>query len=136
MNFVPGRIPLGGKSPKCIYSVPVHETAKYRAKFGLPPLSDVGAVTSHSPTAENRQGKKEKKETTSAKYNGPHNKHHPTQKHKLHSSLIADQYKNSRQSVTHNVLVLSFFFVQQRTANGQERTATCLEYYTVYTLTS
>ena len=35
-------------------------------------LSDVGAVTSHSPTAENRRGKKkEKKETTSAKYNGP-----------------------------------------------------------------
>jgi len=35
-----------GKSPgKCIYSVPVQKTAKHRAKFGWPPLSDVAAVT-------------------------------------------------------------------------------------------
>jgi len=32
LNFAPGKIPLGGKSPqKCIYSVPAHETAKHPA---------------------------------------------------------------------------------------------------------
>ena len=36
----------GARSPrKCICSVPAQETAKHRAKFGWPPLSDVGAVT-------------------------------------------------------------------------------------------
>ena len=30
--------------PKCVHNVPAHETAKHRAKFGWPPLSDVGAV--------------------------------------------------------------------------------------------
>jgi len=35
-----------GKSPrKGIYSVPGQETAKHRAKFGLPPVRDVAAVT-------------------------------------------------------------------------------------------
>jgi len=35
VNFAPGKIALGGKSPgKCIYSVPAQETAKHRAKFG------------------------------------------------------------------------------------------------------
>jgi len=46
MNFAGGRILLGGKSPqKCIYSLPAQETAKHRAKFSWPPMSDVGAVT-------------------------------------------------------------------------------------------
>ena len=39
-----GKIPSGGKSPKKC-SVPAHETAKHRAKFGWPPVSDVAAVT-------------------------------------------------------------------------------------------
>jgi len=53
MNFAPGKIPLGGKSfRKCICSVPAQETAKHRAKFGWPPLSDVGAVT--KPRRETR----------------------------------------------------------------------------------
>jgi len=35
VNFAPGKIPLGGKSPKkCIYSMPAQEMAKHRAKFG------------------------------------------------------------------------------------------------------
>jgi len=43
VNFAPGKIPLGGKSPrKCIYSVPAQETAKHRAN--LVNLSAVGAV--------------------------------------------------------------------------------------------
>jgi len=46
LNFAHGEILLRGKSPgKCIYSVPAQETAKHRAKFGWPPLSDVAAVT-------------------------------------------------------------------------------------------
>jgi len=46
MNFAPGKIPSGGKSPqKCAYSVPAQETAKHRAKFGWPPVIDVAAVT-------------------------------------------------------------------------------------------
>jgi len=45
VNFAPGRIPLGGKSPqKCIYSIPAQQTAKHRAKFSGLPLSDVAAV--------------------------------------------------------------------------------------------
>jgi len=36
VNFAPGRILLGGKSPqKYIHNVPAQETAKHRAKFGL-----------------------------------------------------------------------------------------------------
>jgi len=36
-----------------IYSVPAQETAKHRAKFGWPPLSDVAAVTkARSETVE------------------------------------------------------------------------------------
>jgi len=46
MNLARGKVPSGGKSPrKCIYGVPTQETAKDRAKFGWPPVSDVGAVT-------------------------------------------------------------------------------------------
>ena len=48
MNFAPGKIPSGGKSPrKCIglYSVPTQKMAKHRGKFGWPPVSDVVAVT-------------------------------------------------------------------------------------------
>jgi len=35
----------GQEPPKCIYSVPAQETAKHRAKFGWPLVSDVTAVT-------------------------------------------------------------------------------------------
>jgi len=46
VNFVRGEIPSGGNSPrKCIYSVAAQETAKHRAKFGWPPLSNIAAVT-------------------------------------------------------------------------------------------
>ena len=46
VNFVPGVIPLWGKSlQKCIYTVAAQEMAKHRAKFGWPPVSDVVAVT-------------------------------------------------------------------------------------------
>ena len=46
MNFARGKIPSRGKSPgKCMYNVPVQETAKHHAKFGWLPLSDVAAVT-------------------------------------------------------------------------------------------
>ena len=49
VNTAPGKIPSGGKSPrKCIYNVPAQETAKHRAKFGWPPVSDVAAVTKAS----------------------------------------------------------------------------------------
>jgi len=49
----PGKILSGGKGPrKCIYDVPAQETAKYRARFGWPPVSDVAAVT--KPRRENR----------------------------------------------------------------------------------
>jgi len=43
-----------GNSPpqKCIYSIPLEDTAKHRAKFGWPPLSDVAAVT--KPRRETR----------------------------------------------------------------------------------
>ena len=45
VNFARGNIPSLGKSPpKCIYSLPAHETAKDRAKFGWPTVSDVAAV--------------------------------------------------------------------------------------------
>jgi len=46
VNFARGKIPLVDKSHrKSVYSVPVQETAKHRAKFGWPSLSDVGALT-------------------------------------------------------------------------------------------
>jgi len=46
VNFAPGKILSGGKIPrKCIYSVAAQETAKHRADFGWPPVSDVAAVT-------------------------------------------------------------------------------------------
>jgi len=38
VNFAPGKIPLGGKTPENIYTgilyIPAQETAKHRAKFG------------------------------------------------------------------------------------------------------
>jgi len=34
----------GKSSRKCIYNIPAHETAKHRAKYGWPPVSDVGAI--------------------------------------------------------------------------------------------
>jgi len=34
----------GQKPPKCIYSVPAQETAKHRAKFGWPTVSNVAEV--------------------------------------------------------------------------------------------
>ena len=53
VNFAAAKIPSGGKSrQKCIYCVPAQETAKYRAKFGWLPLSDVVAVT--KPRRETR----------------------------------------------------------------------------------
>jgi len=36
----------GQETPKCIHNVAAQETAKHRAKFGWPPLSDVAAVVS------------------------------------------------------------------------------------------
>jgi len=46
VNFEAGIIPLGGNScPKCVYSIPVQETAKHRTKFGWPSLNDVEAKT-------------------------------------------------------------------------------------------
>ena len=46
VNFAPGKILSGAKSPqKCIYSVPAQQTAKHRAKFGSPPVTEVAAVT-------------------------------------------------------------------------------------------
>jgi len=56
VNFARGEIPSGGKSPrKCIglYSVAAQETAKHRAKFGWPPVSDVAAVLT-KPRRETR----------------------------------------------------------------------------------
>jgi len=51
VNFAPGNIPLGSKSPwKCIYSVPAQDTAKHHAKYGWRSLSDIGAGT--KPTCE------------------------------------------------------------------------------------
>jgi len=45
-EFCTGQNSVRGKSPrKCMYSVPFQETAKHRAKFGWPLVSDVGAVT-------------------------------------------------------------------------------------------
>jgi len=53
VNFAPGKILLGGKSPqKCIFSVAAQETAKHRAKFCWPPMSDVAAAT--KPRRESR----------------------------------------------------------------------------------
>ena len=46
VNFARGKIPSRAKRPqKCIYGVDAQETAKHHAKFGLPPVSDVTAVT-------------------------------------------------------------------------------------------
>jgi len=46
VNVARSKIPSGGKSPqKCICYVPAQETAKDRAKFGWPPVSDVAALT-------------------------------------------------------------------------------------------
>jgi len=56
----------GARAPeKCIYGVPAQETAKDHAKFGWPPVSDVGAVT--KPKEERRR---RKIETTGQKYHG------------------------------------------------------------------
>jgi len=45
VNFARSKIPSGGESPqKSMYSVKAQETAKDRAKFGWPPVSDVAAV--------------------------------------------------------------------------------------------
>jgi len=53
VNFAPGKIPLRGNSRrKCINSLPAHETAKHRAKFGWLPLRDVAAVM--KPRRESR----------------------------------------------------------------------------------
>jgi len=43
VSFAPGNIPLRGRAPK-VYSILAEETAKQRAKFGWPPVSDVAAV--------------------------------------------------------------------------------------------
>jgi len=58
VNFAADKILLRGKNlRKCIYSVPAQETAKHRAKFGWPPLSDVAAVmTPIRETCENLLG--------------------------------------------------------------------------------
>ena len=46
VNFAPGKIPSGGKSPrKYTYSIAAQEMAKHRAKFGWPLVSDIAAVT-------------------------------------------------------------------------------------------
>jgi len=46
VNFEPDKILSRGKSPrKCIYSVAAQYTAKHRAMFGWPPVSDVAEVT-------------------------------------------------------------------------------------------
>jgi len=34
VNFAPGKIVLGARTAKCIYSILAQETAKHRAKFG------------------------------------------------------------------------------------------------------
>ena len=52
VHFAPGKIPLVGKSPRCTFSVAAQETAKHRAKFRWPPVSDVAAVT--KPRRESR----------------------------------------------------------------------------------
>jgi len=45
VNFARGKNSVTDKSPqKCMYSVPAEETAKDRAKFGWPPVSNVAAV--------------------------------------------------------------------------------------------
>jgi len=43
---------MGQEPRKCIYSVPAQKTAKRRAKFGWPPVSDVAAAT--KPRCETR----------------------------------------------------------------------------------
>jgi len=44
VNFAQSKIPSGQEPPKCIYTAPAQETAKYRAKFGWPMVNDVAAV--------------------------------------------------------------------------------------------
>ena len=47
MNFARSKIPSGGQEPPKIYklySAQAQETAKDRAKFGWPPVSDAAAV--------------------------------------------------------------------------------------------
>jgi len=44
-NSVRGQEPPKPCPQKCIYSVAARETAKHRAKYGWPPVSDVAAVT-------------------------------------------------------------------------------------------
>jgi len=51
-NFIPCTTPQSladarplARAPQCIHSVPAQEMARYRAKFGWPPVSDVSAVT-------------------------------------------------------------------------------------------
>jgi len=49
VNFERGKIPLRDNSRrKCIYSLPAPVTAKHRAKFRWPPVSDVATVTLHA----------------------------------------------------------------------------------------
>ena len=44
-EFCTGQNFVRGKSlRKCIHSLPAQQTAKHRAKFGWPPVSDVAAV--------------------------------------------------------------------------------------------
>ena len=51
VNFARGEISSGGKTRrKCIYNVAAQKTAKHRAKFGWPPMSDVAAVTKQDET--------------------------------------------------------------------------------------
>ena len=47
MNIARAKIPSEGNSPQnCIYDVPAEQSAKGRAKFGWPTVSDVGAQRS------------------------------------------------------------------------------------------
>jgi len=53
VNVAPDKISFRGKNcRKCIYGVPVQETAKHRAKFGWISLSYVAVVT--KPKRETR----------------------------------------------------------------------------------
>ena len=40
-----GKISSGARAPENVYNVPAQETAKHRARFGWPPVSDVAVVT-------------------------------------------------------------------------------------------
>jgi len=52
VNFAPGKIPSGGKSPrKCIYNDPAPQVmAKHRAKCSWPPVSDVAVTKARRET--------------------------------------------------------------------------------------